>query len=67
MTEPAAEDLIRSLHIQTAQLDRLRAFEVLLRKWSSILNLVSPKAFSELWLRHTLDSAQLRVLNHFSK
>lgn len=60
MTEPAVEDLIRLLQIQPAQLDRLRAFEALLRKWSSILNLVSPKAFSELWVRHILDSAQVQ-------
>ena len=60
MTEPAVDDLIRSLQIKPAQLDRLRAFEVLLRKWSSILNLVSPKALSELWARHILDSAQVQ-------
>jgi 16S rRNA (guanine527-N7)-methyltransferase len=67
MTEPALDGLIGLLQIQPAQLDRLRAFEALLRKWSSILNLVAPKAFSELWARHILDSAQVQRAQPLAK
>jgi 16S rRNA (guanine527-N7)-methyltransferase len=40
-------------------LDRLIAYDVLLRKWQPRINLVGPATLPESWSRHFLDSAQL--------
>jgi len=40
-------------------LERLSAYEVLLRKWQLKINLVGPSTLPDLWRRHFLDSAQL--------
>ncbi len=39
--------------------ERLRAYEALLRKWQAAINLVGPNTLRNLWRRHFLDSAQL--------
>lgn len=39
--------------------DRLRAYEVLLRRWQHTINLVGPSTLDDPWRRHFLDSAQL--------
>lgn len=43
-------------------MDRLLAYEALLRKWQKSINLVSAASLPELWRRHMLDSAQLLPL-----
>jgi 16S rRNA (guanine527-N7)-methyltransferase len=43
-------------------LDRLLAYEALLRHWSSRINLVARSTFDDPWRRHFLDSAQLLPL-----
>ncbi|MBP2300394.1 16S rRNA (guanine(527)-N(7))-methyltransferase RsmG [Azospirillum picis] len=43
-------------------LDRLDAFDGLLRKWQPRINLVGPSTLAETWRRHFLDSAQLHPL-----
>ncbi|PWC32267.1 16S rRNA (guanine(527)-N(7))-methyltransferase RsmG [Azospirillum sp. TSO35-2] len=43
-------------------LDRLSAYEALLRKWQQTINLVGPSTLPEVWRRHFLDSAQLYPL-----
>ncbi|CAO3408090.1 16S rRNA (guanine(527)-N(7))-methyltransferase RsmG [Azospirillum largimobile] len=40
-------------------LDRLIAYEGLLRKWQPKINLVGPSTLPDVWKRHFLDSAQL--------
>lgn len=40
-------------------LDRLSAYETLLRKWTPKINLVSASTLDDLWARHFADSAQL--------
>ncbi|MDP6689457.1 MAG: 16S rRNA (guanine(527)-N(7))-methyltransferase RsmG [Alphaproteobacteria bacterium] len=40
-------------------LNRLEAYESLLRKWNSRINLVSRRSLDDLWRRHMLDSMQL--------
>ncbi|MBY6264706.1 16S rRNA (guanine(527)-N(7))-methyltransferase RsmG [Azospirillum sp. 412522] len=40
-------------------LDRLIAYEELLRKWQPKINLVGPSTLPDAWKRHLLDSAQL--------
>jgi 16S rRNA (guanine527-N7)-methyltransferase len=43
-------------------LDRLEAYASLLRRWSERVNLVGRTTLDDLWRRHFLDSAQLRLL-----
>ncbi|CAO3449225.1 16S rRNA (guanine(527)-N(7))-methyltransferase RsmG [Azospirillum largimobile] len=43
-------------------LDRLIAYEGLLRKWQPKINLVGPSTLPDAWKRHFLDSAQLHPL-----
>ena len=40
-------------------LDRLRAFEALVRKWTRKINLVSKASVDDVWSRHILDSLQI--------
>lgn len=40
-------------------LERLRAYEALIRKWNPRINLVSPATLDLLWIRHFADSGQL--------
>jgi 16S rRNA (guanine527-N7)-methyltransferase len=54
------ERLIAALDLKTVDLERLGAYEALLRKWSSVKNLVSASALHELWVRHLIDSAQVQ-------
>jgi 16S rRNA (guanine527-N7)-methyltransferase len=42
-------------------LDRLEAYGALLRRWSERVNLVGRNTLDDLWRRHFLDSAQLRL------
>jgi len=43
-------------------LARLEAFAVLLEKWNSAINLISPRDLPDLWRRHIMDCAQLLPL-----
>ena len=43
-------------------LDRLIAYEEVLRKWQPRINLVGPSTLPDAWRRHFLDSAQLYPL-----
>jgi 16S rRNA (guanine527-N7)-methyltransferase len=54
----AARDL-PGLDLPRATLERLEAFEALLRRWTGRINLVAPSTLPELWTRHIADSAQL--------
>ena len=54
------ESLVRELRLRPADLDRLSAYEALVRKWSNVKNLVSASALKDLWARHLLDSAQVQ-------
>ncbi|MCB1389350.1 MAG: 16S rRNA (guanine(527)-N(7))-methyltransferase RsmG [Rhodobacteraceae bacterium] len=44
-------------------LERLKAYEAALLKWSQKINLVARATYSEVWTRHILDSAQLYPLS----
>lgn len=43
-------------------MDRLHAFNALIQKWSSAINLIAPATLPDIWARHILDSAQLLPL-----
>ena len=40
-------------------MERLAAYERLLRRWQPAVNLVGPASLADVWRRHMLDSAQL--------
>jgi 16S rRNA (guanine527-N7)-methyltransferase len=54
----AARDL-PGLSLPPATLDRLQAFEALIRRWTEKINLIAPSTVPDLWTRHIADSAQL--------
>ncbi|WP_284165253.1 16S rRNA (guanine(527)-N(7))-methyltransferase RsmG [Frigidibacter sp. SD6-1] len=43
--------------------ERLQAFQALVRKWNSAINLVSRSSLDQIWERHIVDSAQIFVLS----
>lgn len=51
--------LLPGLNVSRETLDRLKAFEELVRKWTPKINLIGPGTLIDLWNRHILDSAQL--------
>ena len=57
MTGP--ESFARQINVSRETIQLLERLEVLLRKWTPVINLVSQNTLSEIWTRHFLDSAQL--------
>jgi 16S rRNA (guanine527-N7)-methyltransferase len=53
------EDFAAATGVSRETLERLRAYEALLRQWSVRINLVAASTLADLWRRHFLDSAQL--------
>lgn len=51
--------VLESLNVSRETIDRLRAFEALVQKWSPKINLVSKSELTKIWDRHILDSVQL--------
>ncbi|MBT3369889.1 MAG: 16S rRNA (guanine(527)-N(7))-methyltransferase RsmG [Rhodospirillaceae bacterium] len=51
----------KAADVSRETLDRLQAYEALLRKWNPRINLVSRRSLDDLWRRHMLDSIQLRT------
>ena len=45
-------------HVSRETLERLTAFEELVRKWTQKINLISPRTVPDIWERHIVDSAQ---------
>lgn len=52
-------DLLPVLSVAPDTLDRLRALQGELTRWSAAINLVASATLTEGWTRHILDSAQL--------
>ena len=56
----AAEELqVAGRNVSRETVAALRAFEALVRRWNSAINLVSKSSLPDLWGRHIVDSAQL--------
>lgn len=53
MTKPT------DLNVSRETLERLKAYEALLKKWNPAINLVSKATLAEAWTRHFVDSAQI--------
>lgn len=49
----------RETDVSRETLERLVAYEAVLRKWQPKINLIGPSTLPDLWRRHFLDSAQL--------
>lgn len=47
-------------HVSRETIAALETYERLLQHWSRVINLVSDRTLSQLWLRHFADSLQLR-------
>ena len=62
MVNPApmtVDELGHMANVSRETLDRLRAYEELLRRWQERINLVSRDSLNDVWRRHFLDSLQL--------
>jgi 16S rRNA (guanine527-N7)-methyltransferase len=53
------EDVAELIPVSRETLDRLKAYAVLLTRWSARINLVGRDTLADLWRWHILDSAQL--------
>lgn len=47
------------LDVSRETLERLEAYEDLLRRWQARINLVGPRSLDDVWRRHFLDSGQI--------
>lgn len=52
-------ELARDLDVSRETLERLTAYEALIRRWQPTLNLVGAGTLGDLWRRHFLDCGQL--------
>ena len=57
-----AESFFQVAHVSRETMERLSAYESLLRKWQKSINLVSKSTLADVWRRHFWDSAQLLAL-----
>ncbi len=55
----SAEAFLAVRNVSRETLDRLRAYEALLRKWNPAINLVAKSTLDDIWSRHFLDSTQI--------
>jgi 16S rRNA (guanine527-N7)-methyltransferase len=56
------EEFQAATGVSRETVERLRAYEALLRKWQRSINLVGAATLDDVWRRHFLDSAQLLPL-----
>jgi 16S rRNA (guanine527-N7)-methyltransferase len=56
------EDFARAFGVSRETVERLKAYEALLKQWQKTINLVAPSTLPDIWHRHFADSAQLLAL-----
>jgi len=56
------EEFARAFGVSRETIDKLMAYEGLLRQWQKTINLVAPSTLDSIWSRHFADSAQLLAL-----
>jgi len=56
------EEFARAFGVSRETIDKLLAYEALLRQWQRTINLVAPSTLDTVWSRHFADSAQLLAL-----
>ncbi|MCZ7593938.1 MAG: 16S rRNA (guanine(527)-N(7))-methyltransferase RsmG [Hyphomicrobium sp.] len=57
-----ADDFARAFNVSRETIDKLLAYETLLRQWQKTINLVAPSTLDAVWSRHFADSAQLLAM-----
>ena len=57
-----ADDFARRFDVSRETIDKLLAYEALLRQWQKTINLVAPSTLDSIWSRHFADSAQLLAI-----
>ena len=57
-----ADDFARRFDVSRETIDKLLAYEALLRQWQKTINLIAPSTLDSIWSRHFADSAQLVAL-----
>ena len=60
-------EVLERANVSRETLEDLKAFAAELEKWSSSINLVAPNSLQNLWNRHILDSAQLKLVAPIAK
>lgn len=55
-------DFEAAFSVSRETIDKLLAYEALLRQWQKTINLVAPSTLDAVWSRHFADSAQLLAL-----
>lgn len=53
------EAFAQAIPVSRETLERLKTYEVLLKRWQKTINLVAPSTIDHIWHRHFADSAQL--------
>jgi 16S rRNA (guanine527-N7)-methyltransferase len=56
------EEFADRVTVSRETLDRLKLYVELLGKWTKRINLVAPASLADVWRRHILDSAQVKIL-----
>lgn len=56
------EDFAHRFDVSRETIEKLLAYEALLRQWQKTINLVAPSTLDTIWSRHFADSAQLFAL-----
>jgi len=62
-----ASEFASTLDVSRETLQRLQAYEALLRRWQETINLVGSRTLEDVWRRHFLDSGQLCRLTQGAK
>ena len=53
------ENRLLRQNVSRETLEKLKAFEALVQKWTQQINLISKSSYADVWTRHIEDSAQL--------
>ncbi len=61
-TITGAERFADAFSVSRETLDKLKTYELELKRWQKAVNLVSPTTLDQIWHRHFADSAQLASL-----
>lgn len=56
------DEFAQAFGVSRETIDKLLAYEALLRQWQKTINLVAPSTLESIWSRHFADSAQLLAL-----
>lgn len=62
MTGQEQGNLFTGFSVSRETMDKLRAFERLVKKWTKGINLISKATVDHLWERHIIDSAQIYTI-----